>query len=90
MSITENDREDIIRRLREDVRNPRQIHPLDEKRVEKIFCDIVEQNRQYTLDDLDRIVNNLGDEFSKTTRNIIIELACYKKILHIKKMYEAK
>ena len=43
MRFIEDYYEDIVRRLRNTIKNPIQIHEVEEERVEKIFCDILEK-----------------------------------------------
>ena len=52
MRIIEDYYENIQKQLKEAIRNPIQIHPDEEKRVEKIFCDILEKNIDYGVDDI--------------------------------------
>ena len=85
MRIIEDYYENIQKQLKEAIRNPIQIHPADEKRVEKIFCDILEKNIDYGVDDIYIIIDKLEPEFSKYTKNIILEIALYKLRLHSKK-----
>jgi hypothetical protein len=75
----------IQRQIKEAVRNPIQIHPDDEKRIEKIFCNILEKNIEYGVDDVYIIIDALEPEFSNYTNNIILEIALYKLRLHSKK-----
>jgi hypothetical protein len=75
----------IQRQIKEAVRNPIQIHPDDEKRIEKIFCNILEKNIEYGVDDVYIIIDALEPEFSNYTKNIILEIALYKLRLHSKK-----
>lgn len=84
MRIIEDYYENIQKQLKEAIRNPIQIHPDDEKRVEKIFCDILEKNIDYGVDDIYIIIDKLEPEFSKYTKNIILEIALYKLRLHSK------
>ena len=85
MRIIEDYYENIQKQLKEAIRNPIQIHPDDEKRVEKIFCDILEKNIDYGVDDIYIIIDKLEPEFSKYTKNIILEITLYKLRLHSKK-----
>jgi hypothetical protein len=75
----------IQRQIKEAVRNPIQIHPDDEKRIEKIFCNILEKNIEYGVDDVYVIIDALEPKFSKYTKNIILEIALYKLRRHSKK-----
>jgi hypothetical protein len=75
----------IQRQINETIRNPIQIHQDDEKRVEKIFCNILEKNIEYGVDDVYVIIDRLEPEFSNYTKNIILEIALYKLRLHSKK-----
>ena len=85
MRIIEDYYENIQKQLKEAIRNPIQIHPDEEKRVEKIFCDILEKNIDYGVDDIYIIIDKLEPQFSKYTKNIILEIALYKLRLHSKK-----
>ena len=85
MRIIEDYYEKIQKHLKETIRNPIQIHQDDEKRVEEIFCDILEKNIEYRVDDIYIIIDALEPEFSKYTKNIILEIALYKLRLHSKK-----
>lgn len=85
MRIIEDYYEKIQKHLKETIRNPIQIHQDDEKRVEKIFCDILEKNIEYRVDDIYIIIDKLEPEFSKYTKNIILEITLYKLRLHSKK-----
>jgi hypothetical protein len=76
---------DIQKKIKEAIKNPIQIHPDEEKRIEKIFCDILEKNIDYGVDDVYVIIDALEPEFSKYTKNIILEIALYKLRLHSKK-----
>ena len=78
MKIIEDYYKVIQRQIKEAIRNPIQIHPDDEERVEKIFCDILEKNIDYGVDDVYVIIDSLGPGFSKYTKNIILEIALYK------------
>jgi hypothetical protein len=88
MSNIEDHYDDIIKRLRKSIRNPIQIHQNDEERVEKIFCNLLEKDIDYAVDDVQIIIDRLGPEYSKYTKNIILEIALYKLRLHFKKRYE--
>ncbi len=85
MRIIEDYYQVIQRQIKEAIRNPIQIHQDDEKRVEKIFCDILEKNIHYGVDDVYVIIDALEPEFSRYTKNIILEIALYKLRLHSKK-----
>lgn len=88
MSNIEDHYGEIVRRLRKAIRNPIQIHQYDEERVEKIFCDILEKDIDYGVDDVQIIIDQLGPEYSKYTKNIILEIALYKLRLNFKKRYK--
>jgi hypothetical protein len=81
---------DIQRQLIEAIKNPEQIHQRDEEKIEKIFCDILELDIEYEVDDVKVIIDELGPKYSKYTKNIILEIALYKLRLHFKKMYKKK
>ena len=85
MRIIEDYYKVIQKKIKEAVRNPIQIHSDDEKRIEKIFCNILEKNIEYGVDDIYIIIDRLEPEFSKYTKNIILEIALYKLRLHSKK-----
>ena len=85
MRIIEDYYKVIQGQIKEAVRNPIQIHVDDEKRIEKIFCNLLEKNIEYGVDDVYIIIDALEPEFSKYTKNIILEIALYKLRLHSKK-----
>ena len=85
MRFIEDYYKDIQKKIKEAIKNPIQIHPDEEKRIEKIFCDILEKNIDYGVDDVYVIIDALEPEFSKYTKNIILEIALYKLRLHSKK-----
>ena len=82
MRFIEDYYKDIQKKIKEAIKNPIQIHPDEEKRIEKIFCDILEKNIDYGVDDVYVIIDALEPEFSKYTKNIILEIALYKLRLH--------
>ena len=88
MRFIEDYYKDIQKKIKEAIKNPIQIHPDEEKRIEKIFCDILEKNIDYGVDDVYVIIDALEPEFSKYTKNIILEIALYKLRLHSKKKDE--
>ena len=55
------------------------------KEQKKIFCYILEKNIDYGVDNVYVIIDSLGPEFSKYTKNIILEIALYKLRLHSKR-----
>ena len=69
MRIIEDYYKVIQRQIKEAIRSPIQIHQDDEKRVEKIFCDILEKNIHYGVDDVYVIIDALEPEFSRYTKN---------------------
>ena len=85
MRFIEDYYKDIEKKIKEAIKNPIQIHPDEEKRIEKIFCDILEKNIDYGVDDVYVIIDALEPEFNKYTKNIILEIALYKLRLHSKK-----
>ena len=88
MRFIEDYYDDIVRRLRNTIKNPIQIHKVEEVRVEKIFCDILEKNIDYGVDDVQTIIDKLGTEYSKYTKNIILEIALYELRSNLKKKYK--
>lgn len=85
MRFIEDYYDDIVRQLRNTIKNPIQIHKLEEERVEKIFCDILEKKIDYGVDDIQTIIDKLGAEYSKYTKNIVLEIALYKLRSNLKK-----
>jgi hypothetical protein len=88
MSITEDDYETILKNLDQAVRNKHMIHSQDEEKVEKIFCDLLAKNMEYTVNNVQQIIRRLNSEYSQFTRNMILEIALYKKRLHFKQQHD--
>ena len=57
----------ILKEIQDAIKNPTQIHPLDQKRVARIFYKELQTNGWYGMDEVEQIVNSLHShsEFNK-------------------------
>lgn len=65
----------ILTKIESAVINKAHIHPSDEKRVTRIFFDVIQQEKWYGMDEVQIVVNSLSPQFSEFTKERILDIA---------------
>lgn len=73
--------EKILSEVKDSIKNPATLHPLDEKRIARLFYNEAKTNGWYGMDEIQTLINSLDSTFSGYTKKRIESIASTIQLL---------